>query len=57
MTCVPGYPPDEISAAVSHTVHLVRLLALYLGLRLPFLLNTGPKITIRSAQMTSWVQK
>ncbi|KAG8902529.1 hypothetical protein FRB99_004364 [Tulasnella sp. 403] len=37
---VPGdlrrYPPDYVTAAVVHTLHFVRLLTFYLGVKLPF---------------------
>ena len=52
-----GFLPDEISAAVSHTAHLVRLMALYLDVSLPFIINTGPKLSIRAAGLTPWQQK
>ncbi|KZP04201.1 hypothetical protein FIBSPDRAFT_844291 [Athelia psychrophila] len=37
---VPGdirrYPPDHINAVITHTIHFLRLLAFYLGIKLPF---------------------
>lgn len=30
------YPPDHINAVLTHTIHLVNLLAFYLGIKLPF---------------------
>lgn len=51
------YPPDEITAAVNHTAYLVRLLAMYLGVRLPFALQLGSRSNIRAAPFTAWQEK
>ncbi|KAK0458249.1 UV radiation resistance protein and autophagy-related subunit 14-domain-containing protein [Desarmillaria tabescens] len=48
---VPGdirrYPPDHINAVITHTIHFVSLLTLYLGVKLPFEIHwTGKKLGV-----------
>jgi hypothetical protein len=31
-----GYPPEHINAVLTHTLHFIRLLTFYLGVKLPF---------------------
>lgn len=47
----------EASAATLHTAMLIRLLALYLDVRLPFVIVAGPKPTIRAASASAWTSK
>ena len=47
----------EASAATLHTALLIRLLALYLDVRLPFAIVAGPKPTIRAGSASAWTGK
>ncbi|GAA95784.1 uncharacterized protein L969DRAFT_24204 [Mixia osmundae IAM 14324] len=41
---------DAINAALLYTAHAVRLIAMYLGIRLPYRVNLGPKPFIRPSR-------
>lgn len=36
LTPIVGHPPEQLTAAVAHTLHFLRLLTFYLGVKLPF---------------------
>jgi hypothetical protein len=54
---VGRHEPERIDAAVSHTAHCVRLIALYLGVKLPFMVFTGPNPSIRATADSAWSHK
>ncbi|OAV99349.1 hypothetical protein PTTG_12190 [Puccinia triticina 1-1 BBBD Race 1] len=56
-TEIKSYHHEEISAATLYTSHLLRLLAMYLGIKLPFQLIMGPFLSIRAPPNSLWSKK
>jgi len=56
-TEITAYHHEEISAATLYTSHLLRLLAMYLGIKLPFQLIMGPCLSIRAPINSIWSKR
>ncbi|KAA1087554.1 hypothetical protein PGT21_033568 [Puccinia graminis f. sp. tritici] len=56
-TEIKSYHHEEISAATLYTSHLLRLLAMYLGIKLPFQLIMGPFLSIKAPLNSFWSKK
>lgn len=56
-TEIKSYHHEQISAATLYTSHLLRLIALYLGIKLPFQMIMGPFLSIRAPINSIWSNK
>lgn len=56
-TEIKSYHHEEASAATLYTSHLLRLIAMYLGIKLPFQMIMGPFLSIRAPPNSIWSHK
>ncbi|KAI8455072.1 hypothetical protein BY996DRAFT_7054146 [Phakopsora pachyrhizi] len=56
-TDIQLYHHEEVSAAALYTSHLLRLSAMYLGIKFPFQMFMGPMLSIRAPPMSLLSQK
>ncbi|MBW0521958.1 hypothetical protein O181_061673 [Austropuccinia psidii MF-1] len=56
-TEIKTYHHEEISAAALYASHLVRLSAMYLGIKLPFQMTLGPILSVRAPRYSIWSHK